>query len=493
MVREKMIQMSRALAMTSVGFLSLVSLSSAQNAPGKAARIDLASATPSVVYAHALSLLRKESQKLGSLRADAEKIGRSTPVHSQFVESDPNPRDEVTDFQFYMWRSFAFDPDGAKVPKSEGPALTASQVTEDLENRFFLIKTASWHIQQGVSDEFNNYIAVCEEIVELRKKRLYADARAIARRGELEQAYQRLSDAIEAKDLMGPGETGNEQSGPEPSETIRPLAGQILEIQQSIDENLSLLSGIPVAEPPSTVAEAPASSAVGGTVGALSKLSSDVSKFWTLLASRVMSYFASVGPSEMFVLGIAGISVILLGLFLVGLVSRAPANRSEQVREVVAPADKTELSAAHSENVEISPQRIPSLIKEVESQDDGHGLIRAVKSRLDSEAWLVSLVEYIGQSGLSETDAHPVMEWLAGALDRVRETAMVAETANDPAMLVDLFASMQRDELTTVSSDSNRAVAKAKSDLAALMLAGISEARDQLSYSAESFAASKAA
>ena len=70
---------------------------------------------------------------------------------------------------------------------------------------------------------------------------------------------------------------------------------------------------------------------------------------------------------------------------------------------------------------------------------------------------------------------------------------MVAETANDPAMLVDLFASMQRDELTTVSSDSNRAVAKAKSDLAALMLAGISEARDQLSYSAESFAASKAA
>lgn len=479
--------------MISVGFLSLVSLSSAQNSPGKAVRIDLASATPSVVYAHALSLLRKESQKLATLRVDAEKISKIQPTRASMIETDPNPRGEVSDFQFYMWRSFAFDPDGAKVPKSEGPALTASQVTEDLENRFFLVKTASWPNQQAVSDEFNNYIAVCEEIIELRKKRLYAEARAIARRGELEQAYQRLFDAIESRGITGPVETLNEKSGAEPSETIRPLAGQILEIQQSIDENLSLLSGIPVAEPTSVTAETAPSPSVSGAAGVLMRLSSEVGKFWFMVTSRLMNYFVSVGPSEMFVLGIAGISVVLLGLFLAGLVSRSPANQSSPVSFGTAPAQRPELQVKLSESVAIAPQRVSSLIQEVESQDDGRGLIRAVKNRLDSEPWLFSLLDYINQSGLRETEAQPVLEWLAAALDRIRETSLVAETANDPAMMVDLFASMQSDEEASGNSDSDRKIAKVKTDLAGVMLAGISEERDQMSHTGDLAAESKAA
>ena len=102
-------------------------------------------------------------------------------------------------FQDQIWRAMALDPaPGALVPVAQVPKnLFAAELNESLSNQLEELKKSNFPKEIRAQFEFDHYIQIAQQIVDFRKGRQFPQARAIAKRGTLDAAFQTLVKKIE--------------------------------------------------------------------------------------------------------------------------------------------------------------------------------------------------------------------------------------------------------------------------------------------------------
>jgi hypothetical protein len=105
---------------------------------------------------------------------------------------------EIEHFQSDLWRAMALDPSViAPVPANEVPKeLFAAELNAALHGKLEEIKKSPLPKQWGVEAEFSQYLVTVQEIMNLRKGRLFPQARAIAKRGVLDKKFEPISKKI---------------------------------------------------------------------------------------------------------------------------------------------------------------------------------------------------------------------------------------------------------------------------------------------------------
>ncbi|MBU6153124.1 MAG: hypothetical protein KGP28_02370 [Bdellovibrionales bacterium] len=105
---------------------------------------------------------------------------------------------EIERFQADLWRAMALDPSViAPVPANEVPKeLFAAELNAALLSKLEEIKKSPLPKQWGVEAEFSQYLVTVQEIMNLRKGRLFPQARAIAKRGFLDNKFEPISKKI---------------------------------------------------------------------------------------------------------------------------------------------------------------------------------------------------------------------------------------------------------------------------------------------------------
>ncbi len=99
---------------------------------------------------------------------------------------------ELEQFQTALWRAMALDPSTvAPVPVNEVPKeLFANELNQDLDARLAHIRKSALPKELGVEAEFSQYLGLAQEILNLRKSRRFPEARALAKRGLLDQRFE---------------------------------------------------------------------------------------------------------------------------------------------------------------------------------------------------------------------------------------------------------------------------------------------------------------
>lgn len=104
----------------------------------------------------------------------------------------------LENFQKQIWRAMALDPaPGALVPVAQVPKnLFAAELNQELSQQLEELKKSGLPKEMRAQFEFDQYIGIAEKIVEHRMSRQFPQARAIAKRGTLDNAYQALIKKI---------------------------------------------------------------------------------------------------------------------------------------------------------------------------------------------------------------------------------------------------------------------------------------------------------
>jgi hypothetical protein len=105
---------------------------------------------------------------------------------------------ELERFQDGIWRAMALDPTPiAPVPVNQVPKnLFAAELNQDLSHQLEELKKSPLPKDLRAQFEFDQYIELAGKIVEMRQSRQFPQARAIAKRGTLDTAYQGLIKKI---------------------------------------------------------------------------------------------------------------------------------------------------------------------------------------------------------------------------------------------------------------------------------------------------------
>lgn len=102
---------------------------------------------------------------------------------------------ELNAFHQELWRSMALDPGivpVAKVPEG----LQSKNLNEKLEKKFEELSTSALIQKYGIEQPFAEYVDVVSQILALRRDQKFINARAIAKRGLLDNAYHALVAAL---------------------------------------------------------------------------------------------------------------------------------------------------------------------------------------------------------------------------------------------------------------------------------------------------------
>ncbi len=107
--------------------------------------------------------------------------------------------DELDRFQALMWKSMALDP--ARVDASEIPVhLDPVHLTLELKKGLAkLLRSRHVAEKYHVEEAFDDYVTLCQELIEYREKDLYRKARVVAKRGVLEEKFGALANALAAQ------------------------------------------------------------------------------------------------------------------------------------------------------------------------------------------------------------------------------------------------------------------------------------------------------
>lgn len=110
------------------------------------------------------------------------------------IRTEPARWSELEDFHAELWRALALDPiQGISADERQSEALTLS-----LESKLAHLIASPLVARFGAREEFTEYASKCQELIELRKKRFYREARGYARTGGLDRLYARLTARISA-------------------------------------------------------------------------------------------------------------------------------------------------------------------------------------------------------------------------------------------------------------------------------------------------------
>jgi len=120
-----------------------------------------------------------------------EKAIQSTKETTVRKSSNQGRWPELEHFQSQLWRAMALDPSAiAAVPVNEVPKeLFANELNQDLETRLTALRKSPLPKELGIEAEFSQYLGVVHTILSLRKARRFPEARAIAKRGTLDQRF----------------------------------------------------------------------------------------------------------------------------------------------------------------------------------------------------------------------------------------------------------------------------------------------------------------
>lgn len=347
------------------------------------------------------------------------------------ASDEPDPWTEIHNLQFYIWRSFAFDPVTLRsTAPPETLSISASEITEDLENRFLLIKGATWPEKIGVSTPYAEYIALCEEIIDLRKKRLYTDVKMIAKRGDLDETYRRLVDAIDQQMTSSPAhappsnaaaplENGH-SSYQEAKQLVQTLESEIESLREAtmLKQRLTTAS----TEAPLTLANPSTSSKLVHSILESSKnLSAEFAKLVDSLMD--LSGGKSLNSSQTIIVLVASLSTSMLILFLIGATRRpavvtdghpAPASMTNQ--ESSSPAPSLVVAS-------ILPMEESSTAAQPQPHQPPKFEVLALKNAihlLDDEQLLSDLIELLTPSDGTAGSLEGDLQWLASELDTLR-------------------------------------------------------------------------
>ena len=105
---------------------------------------------------------------------------------------------ELESFQEKLWRAMALDPSSQQIiPLHEVPKeLFSEALTTDLNQQFETIKNSEIPKNSNAQAEFDEYQKTVKTILELRIPRQFPQARAIAKRGTLDETYNQLLKKI---------------------------------------------------------------------------------------------------------------------------------------------------------------------------------------------------------------------------------------------------------------------------------------------------------
>ena len=115
---------------------------------------------------------------------------------------------ELEHFQTSLWRAMALDPSSvATVPVNEVPKnLFANEINDDLAKQLEDLKKSSKPKEFGVEAEFSQYLSTVQNILSLRKARQFPQARAIAKRGILDNRFDPLAKKFSDEGTFDPKE-----------------------------------------------------------------------------------------------------------------------------------------------------------------------------------------------------------------------------------------------------------------------------------------------
>jgi hypothetical protein len=127
--------------------------------------------------------------------ANLEKAIQSTKENTVRKTGGVSRWPELERFQSSLWRAMALDPSViAAVPISEVPKeLFAHELNQDLENQLASLKKSPVSKELGIEAEFSQYLGIVQNIISLRKMRRFPEARAIAKRGVLDQRFEPIA------------------------------------------------------------------------------------------------------------------------------------------------------------------------------------------------------------------------------------------------------------------------------------------------------------
>jgi hypothetical protein len=105
---------------------------------------------------------------------------------------------ELQEFQSLLWRSMALDPSLiAPVPLADVPKnLFSAELNAELQTKFAELKKSSRQHDLQVDAEFSQYITTVEKMLAFRRMRQFPQARAIGKRGFLDQVFSPLQKKI---------------------------------------------------------------------------------------------------------------------------------------------------------------------------------------------------------------------------------------------------------------------------------------------------------
>ena len=134
--------------------------------------------------------------RFAEIRDSLQRIEDRIQTRSVKIRTKDWNWEELERFQSLMWKSMALDP--ARVPSSEvptqlDPVILTQQMKKELAG---LLRSRHVAEKYHAEDAFDDYVTLCQELIELREKDLYRKARVIAKKGELDQKYMSLVGTI---------------------------------------------------------------------------------------------------------------------------------------------------------------------------------------------------------------------------------------------------------------------------------------------------------
>lgn len=127
------------------------------------------------------------------------KIDRLLSSAETQIQTEPARWAELEAFHSELWRALALDPiQGLSVNERQSEVLT-----RDLEAKLSRLVASPVISQLQAKEDFNEYASKCQELIELRKKRFYREARKYARSGGLDRLYANLIARIRQGGAQG--------------------------------------------------------------------------------------------------------------------------------------------------------------------------------------------------------------------------------------------------------------------------------------------------
>ena len=104
--------------------------------------------------------------------------------------------EELDKFQNTLWHAMALDParlESKHIPPHLDPVFLTGELKKELAS---LRKSRHVAEKYEVTEAFDEYVALCDEIIELRNKSLYRRARVLGKKGIVEGLYTRLAESL---------------------------------------------------------------------------------------------------------------------------------------------------------------------------------------------------------------------------------------------------------------------------------------------------------